>query len=312
MRKLAACCVTIVLLGMAYADSTDRSPLDAGAHDVLLNGVRLHYTVSGSGPVIVAHSGGPGIDARTWGELAGIDGFATVVVLHPRGSGLSHDAPDGAYRLADYAADLDALRRHLGLDDFVLLGWSHGGMVAIQYAATYPRAVSRLVLYSTTAFLGDFVDDIEAAVQTFRDQPWFEDSYAALQDEWQGNYQSGAEMSGLLLRELKFYFHEFDERAAAYLESISTYDVRIDSLKAFNADEAPSLDLRPRLAQITAPTLVLAGRSDFITTAAMAEEIARLTPDAQLEIFERSGHFAFIEEPERFNRVIKAFVARGQ
>ena len=117
-------------------------------------------------------------------------------------------------------------------------------------------------------------------------------------------------MSRLLLRELKFYFHNFDERAAAYLETIAPYDVRIESLKAFNADEAPTLDLRPLLAKISAPTLVLAGQSDFITTAAMARDIARLIPGAELEIFENSGHFAVVEEPDRFNEAIRAFLMR--
>lgn len=310
MKTLGLFWTFLLAAAAAGAAPADRSPLDAGEHDVILNGVRLHYTVSGSGPVLVAHSGGPGIDARSWGELAGIDAFATVVVLHPRGSGLSGDAQDGAYRLSDYVADLDALRKHLGLDDFILLGWSHGGMVAMQYAATYPEAVSRLVLYSTAAFLGDFVGDIDASVEAFRDEAWFEDSYAALQDEWAGNYKDGGEMSRLLLRELKFYFHDFDERAAAYLESIAPYDVRIASLKAFNEDEAPTFDLRPQLAKITAPTLVLAGRSDFITTAAMAADIARLVPGAELEIFENSGHFAVIEEPGRFSEVIRTFLVR--
>jgi proline iminopeptidase len=308
MKNLLAICLAILLSGVTMADTDAPSPLASGEHEVMLNGVQLHYTVGGSGPVIVAHSGGPGIDARTWGDLAGIDDFATVVVLHPRGSGLSHDAPDGAYRLADYAADLEALRLHLGLDELGLLGWSHGGMVAMQYAATFPQAVSRLILFSTSAYFADFLEDTEAAVQKFRDEPWFEDAYAALQDEWAGNYESDEEMTQLLLRELKFYFHDFDENAAAYLDSIRPYGVRIASLQAFNADEAPRMDLRPLLPDITAPTLVLAGRSDFITNVAMAEEMVRHIPQADLVVFEQSGHFAVVEEPERFHDSIRAFV----
>jgi len=309
MKLLFSVCLLGLLSHVAMAEAGGSSPMAAGEHDAVLNGVRLHYTVSGSGPVLLAHSGGPGMDARTWGDIAGIDDFATVVVLHPRGSGLSGDAPDGAYALADYAADIEALRQHLGVDQIALLGWSHGGMVAMQYAATYPEAVSRLILYSTSAYLGEFLEDIDAAVQRYRDQPWFDDAYAALQDEWAGNYTSAAEMSDLLLRELRFYFHKYDDRAAAYLDSISPYDVRIAPLQAFNTNEAPSFDLRPLLANITAPTLVLAGRSDFITTVGMAEEIVRHTPHARLVVFERSGHFAVVEEAPRFHQVIEDFLA---
>src|SRR5882672_3523336 len=71
-------------------------PLAPGQHKAVLNGVRLHYNVRGSGPALLAHSGGPGMDARCWDDFAHIDDFATVVALHPRGSGLSGPAPDDA------------------------------------------------------------------------------------------------------------------------------------------------------------------------------------------------------------------------
>src|SRR5258708_40020061 len=103
------------------------SPLANGEHEAVLNGVRLHYSVSGSGPALLAHSGGPGMDARGWDDFARIHEFVTVVALHPRGSGLSGPAPDGAYGLADYAADLEALRQYLGLGRAVVMGWAHGG-----------------------------------------------------------------------------------------------------------------------------------------------------------------------------------------
>jgi proline iminopeptidase len=68
------------------------------------------------------------------------------------------------------------------------------------------------------------------------------------------------------------------------------------------------MDLRPPLKRITVPTLVMVGRHDFITNVAMAEEIATHIPHAQLVIFEDSGHYALVEEPEKFYRVIKGFV----
>lgn len=284
--------------------------LARGDFDVILNGVSLHYTVRGSGPALLLHSGGPGLDARTWGDCAGLDGQFTLIILHPRGSGLSGDPPDGSFTLEDYAADVDALRRHLGLGRINLLGWSHGGMVAQVYAARYAQCVDRLVLFSTSAYFGEFLLDMEAAVQSFRDQPWFEDSYAALQDEWAGRYSSGEDMAGLLTRELKFYFYRFDDSAARYLDGIRPYPVRIESLRAFNATEAPTMDLRPLLSKIRASTLVLAGRHDFIANLAMAEEIRRHISDAQLEIFDHSGHFALVEEPERFREAVCTFIQR--
>ena len=284
------------------------SSLMAGEYDVVLNGVQIHYTVRGSGPVMIVHSGGPGTDARLWDDFAKIDDFATLVVTHPRGSGLSGPAEGEAYLLPDYAADVEALRLHLGLDKPILMGWSHGGIVAQQFAFSYQDSLSKLILFDTAAYIGEFLSDLEGAVQKFKDEPWFETSFAALKDEWDGDYQTDEDMARLWAEEMKFYFKKFDERAKAYHERTKDLPLRIAPLKTFNDKEAPTMDLRPHLHKITVPTLVIVGRHDFITNVAMAEEMVRNIPHAKMEIFEDSGHFAFVEEPEKFYRVIKEFV----
>lgn len=286
--------------------------LAPGEHDAVLNGVRLHYTVRGAGPALLAHSGGPGMDARDWDDFAHIDTFATVIALHPRGSGLSDPAPNGEYSLVDYAADLEALRRHLGLERPVVMGWSHGGMVAQQFAFTYPDSLSRLILLDTAAYFGEFLGDVEAAVKAFKNEPWYAESFAALQKEWAGDYATDEEMARLWAQEMKFYFKNFDERAVAYHERTRGLPVRIAPLRAFNEREAPTMDLRPRLREVRVPTLMIVGRHDFITTVDMAREMEKHLPDARVEIFEESGHFAVVEEPEKFHRVIREFVGGAQ
>lgn len=279
-----------------------------GEYDVLLNGVRCHYTIRGSGPALIAHSGGPGMDARGWDDFAGIDEFVTVIALHPRGSGLSGRAENDAYLLADYASDLEALRQHLALDRPIIMGWSHGGMVVQQFAFTYPNALSKLILFDTSAYFGEFLGDIEAAVREFANQPWYEESFAALKKEWAGDYQTDEDMARLWAQEMKFYFRSFDERAQAYHQRTQDMPLRIAPLKAFNEREAATMDLRPRLKEIRVPTLVIVGRHDFITNVAMARELAAHIPDARLEIFEDSGHFAIVEEPQKFYKVVNEFV----
>ena len=279
-----------------------------GEYEVVLNGVRCHYTIRGAGPALIAISGGPGMDARGWDDFAKIDEFVAVIALHPRGSGLSALPGDNAYRLADYAADVEALRRHLGLEKPVVMGWSHGGMVAQQFAFTYPTSLSRLILYDTTAYFGEFLGDIEAAVKEFKDRPWFENSFEALQKEWAGEYHSDEDMSRLWAEEMKFYFKNFDERAQAYHQRTKDLPIRIAPLHAFNEDEVPKMDLRRRLEEIRVPTLVIVGRHDFITNVAMAQEMVNHIPNARLEIFEDSGHFALVEEPGKFCQTIKNFI----
>ncbi len=284
------------------------SQLVPGEYDVTLNGVQIHYTVRGSGPVMIAHSGGPGMDARGWDDFAKIDDFVTIVAIHPRGSGLSGPADGDAYLLPDYASDVESLRNHLGLEKPIVMGWSHGGMVVQQYAVTYPNSLSKLILFDTSAYFGEFLSDIEAAVQEFKEEPWFEKSFAALKAEWAGEYQTDEDMARLWVDEIKFYFKKFDPRAEAFHERTRDLPVRIAPLKTFNDKEAAAMDLRPLLNRIIVPTLVLVGRHDFITNVAMAEEMVKHIPIARLKIFEESGHFAFVEEPETFYRIIKEFV----
>ncbi len=295
------------------ANETDTPPnprLAPGEYGAVLNGVRLHYTVRGSGPALLAHSGGPGMDARGWADFAHIDAFVTVVALHPRGSGLSDPAPDGAYGLGDYAADLEALRQHLGLERPVVMGWSHGGMVAQKFAFTYPDSLSRLILFDTAAYFGEFLGDIETAVSKFKDQPWYAQSFAALQKEWAGDYATDEDMARLWDEEMKFYFRHFDERAEAYHQRTRGLPVRMAPLKAFNEREAPTMDLRPRLKEVRVPTLIIVGRHDFITTVDMALEMQKHLADSRVEVFEESGHFAVVEEPEKFCRVVREFIGQ--
>jgi proline iminopeptidase len=69
-------------------------------------------------------------------------------------------------------------------------------------------------------------------------------------------------------------------------------------------------DVTARLAEITAPTLVLVGRDDFVTPPSQAERIRRGVPDAELVVFERSGHHPYAEEPDAFAAAVRAWLAR--
>ena len=197
-----------------------------------------------------AFRGGPASIAR-WDDFARIDEFLTIVMIHPRGSGLP-DLRQDAYLLPDYASDLEALRIHLGLDKPIVMGWSHGGMVAMQFAFTYPDSLSKLILVDTSAYFGEFLSDVEGAVQEFKNEPWFEKSLAALKAEWAGEYQTDDDMARLWAEEMKFYFKQFDARAEAYHGRTKDLPVRVPPLKTFNDKEAATMDLRPQLKNISA------------------------------------------------------------
>jgi proline iminopeptidase len=74
---------------------------------------------------------------------------------------------------------------------------------------------------------------------------------------------------------------------------------------------ARHLDYRPRLGEVRVPTLVLVGRYDPQMPPACARELADGIPHARLVLFERSGHYPFLEEPETFWAAVRAFLLEG-
>src|SRR5438876_2418213 len=119
-------------------------------------GRTLTYRLEGAGPLLVCHPGGPGFDSGYLGNLAGLGSTRTLLLLNPRGTNAS-DVPEDAraYQIADYVADLEELTDHLGLEKIDLLGHSHGGIVAMAWAAAHPSRVGHLVLVSTLARFRD-------------------------------------------------------------------------------------------------------------------------------------------------------------
>src|SRR5438046_1069732 len=116
------------------------------------DGRRLAYRRIGSGRALVCHGGGPGFSPLYLGNLRGPDERRGPTLLPPRGTGGSNRPADPrAYAIEDYVSDVDELRGHLGLERLNLLGHSHGGIVAIAYAARHPERVERLILASTLA-----------------------------------------------------------------------------------------------------------------------------------------------------------------
>src|SRR5438552_2558873 len=111
---------------------------------VTADGRTLSYRVEGTGPTLVCHPGGPGFSSRYLVDLAGLGEHFALVMVNPRGSkGSDRPADPRAYTTEDYVSDLDELRGHLGLERMLLLGHSHGGVVAAAYAATHSQRVER-------------------------------------------------------------------------------------------------------------------------------------------------------------------------
>ncbi|HEY7525316.1 MAG TPA: alpha/beta hydrolase [Candidatus Limnocylindria bacterium] len=271
------------------------------------DGVRLHYRVSGSGPPLIAHPGGPGTSAAYLGDLAGLDEVATIIWLDPRGTGGS-TAPDdpAAYKLAHYAADVEALCDGLGLDRVALLGFSHGGMVAMRLAIDHPARLTRLILLDTAPALDEAAGvRIAAAMDRRQGEPWYAEARRLIDaDETAADdIQATAEMLAIM----PMYFHRWDAVGQAFIGSLAGSIFHSRTGPSW-AEEQPAMDLRPELDRIRTPTLVVVGDDDFICDVTAAHEMADGIPGADLAVIAEAGHFPWVEQPGAFRRVVDEFL----
>jgi pimeloyl-ACP methyl ester carboxylesterase len=269
--------------------------------------VQLATRRVGSGPMLVCHPGGPGFAGAELADPGGLDAARELVLVDPRGTGAS-PAPDdpGAYRTEDYAADLEELREELALETIDLLGFSHGGIVAMAYAAEHPTHVRKLVLASTIAAVTDDTGAEMARVKAAKaGEPWYDRAIAALEQEERGDYGDG-DLAAMWTAMAPLYFHRWDERYRGWLatsvEGANAAPLRVANTQPF--------DLRADLPRIDAETLVVTGADDFICGPAAARTIAACIRGAETVILERAGHMTFVEQPDAFREAVEAFLAR--
>jgi pimeloyl-ACP methyl ester carboxylesterase len=277
------------------------------------DGRTLAYHRSGSGPTLVCHPGGPGFSSLYLGDLGGLDEELELVLLDPRGTGGSdpaHDARD--YAIADYASDVEELREHLGLDQLLLFGHSHGGVVAVEYAASHPDRVERLILASTLAHHGPEQEAaMQQAVEARKDEPWHADAVDALQAELRGEFADGRELMELGRRMMPLYYADYGEREQRHVASLAGDSLCVDATRLWEKEIFEHFDLRPVLPSLTMPTLVISGEHDFITGPVCVAELAEGIPAPETVVLSGVGHMTFVEAPEQFREAVLAFLGVG-
>ena len=109
-------------------------------------------------------------------------------------------------------------------------------------------------------------------------------------------------------RTVSIWFHRFDPEVGRDIADRTIYSSEL--LNWMTEHELDKYDVRPRLHEITAPTLILAGRWDWRTTVEHAEIMQRWIPEAELVVFEGSGHMLYIEEQDKFLAAVRDFMER--
>ena len=128
--------------------------MDIRKEKVDIGDCKLYCEQEGQGTPLVLLHGGPGATHHyfhPWFSQAGK--FARVIYYDQRGCGLSDYQPGKGYNMDQAVDDLDRLRRALGIDQWVVLGHSYGGLLAQCYALKYPENLKGLVLVGASTGL---------------------------------------------------------------------------------------------------------------------------------------------------------------
>jgi proline iminopeptidase len=276
-----------------------------------IRGTRIYFDVEGAGlvpdgaemrekPVLFVVPGGPGGDHSGFKPgYSPLAEKAQLVYFDHRGSGRSAAAPPDTYTMDNHVEDIEALRRHLGLDRIGLLGISYGGMVSLSYATRYQQHLSHLILV-VTAPDHRFMKRAQEVVAE-RGTPKQQEVAARL---FAGEFDSADQMREYFETMGPLYSRHFDlarERSRRPIFSP-------EAINAAYGRDLHGYDVTGQLAGIRVPTQVIGARHDWICAPEFSVEIAERIPGAQLRMFENSGHNVADDEHDAFIDVVRGFL----
>lgn len=281
-----------------------------------LRNTEIYFDVDGMGlvpdgsrmrerpPAFIIHGGPGGDHSDLKPAFKPLSEKLQLIYFDHRGQGRSARGDKRLYNLDENVQDMEALRQHLGLGPIVSVGTSYGGMVAMAHAARYPDAVSHLVLVVTAAHAG-----FNARARQIVAERGTAEQSAVCNELWAGRLDTVEKLRHYYELMGPLYSRKHDAAAARL-----SRERGILSPEAINQAFAPggflqTFDLRPELGRIIAPTLILAGRHDWICPPEFSEEIHRLIAGSSLMVFEESSHSIRVDERDKLLATIAAFVA---
>ena len=271
-----------------------------------VNGRDLHYEVAGTGsPLFVVSLLQCELYRRTLPEALTAEVQLIFVEL------AASDRSGGDPAELDFdtaAADVDALRVHLGFERVAVFGHAIHGLFAAEYASRCPATTSHLVLTSTPALVPD------ESTKEF----WRQDASPERQAAFERQIWSLPEDAVLDPFASSDAFIRYRTAMAADAWCDPNFDATWlwDGISASPAllnrlynELAPGWDASATLSHVQAPTLVALGRFDYRVPYPSWLAIADRVPAVTVEMFNRSGHWAPIEEPDQFATSVAQFLA---
>ncbi len=269
-----------------------------------IRGISLNVKIVGKGYPLVLMHGGPGADLYTLLSFKHIADIFTLVFYDHRCNGRSTGPEVTSMTMENLTADADALRQALGFEKWAVLGHSFGGNVALEYALRYPQNLSHLLLMDTG---GDTHWPQENAPLVL-EKRGFSPEVVTLSRRWFNGQINPTKMFSSLMKLSKAY--------DPYMSLWQSLPMLITGIQTKLQPEAyifgfsqmlKGWSVMDRLGEIKVPTLVMAGRDDFVYPPESQQELAAGIPNARLVLIDRAGHNPHDEQPTATFKAIRDF-----
>lgn len=268
----------------------------------------LHYQTYGSGIPLLIINGGPGMSSEGFIPLARrLAENHRTIIYDQRGTGKSTvDAVDGSTITMDLMVeDIEALRMHLGYDEWIVMGHSFGGILAYYYAAKHPERVSGMIQSSSGGVDLALLDDFDITAGLTENQADSLAFYAAKVRNGDDSYQT-------LLKRGQFLAPAYiynKEHVPVVAERLTQVNSPINGLVWQNLRDI-QYDTKQALQSFAKPVLILHGAQDVIGTD-IAQTAHEVLPNSRLIILERCRHYGWLDRPKTYFAEIEAFLQNG-
>ena len=281
-------------------------PLNAQAgHSLELPGVTLHYRDLGSGLPLLVINGGPGMSSEGFLPLAGkLAKNNRVILFDQRGTGLSEldVVNDSSVTMDLMVADIEALRRHLGINRWVVMGHSFGGILAYYYASKHPGRLLGMIQSSS----GGMDLELLATLDITGGLPPVEQDSLRYYNR---RIQRGDTSYATRLKRGKFLapayvYHR--EHIPVVAERLTQGNRTINRL-VWQDLRRMGYDVKSPMHKLVCPVLILHGQQDIVSPE-LARKAHRILPDSRLVILEESKHYGWLDNPGVYFAAIDEFL----
>lgn len=256
-----------------------------------VNGLKLAYQSEGQGiPLLLIH--GFPLNNRMWEpQIRSLSNQARVLAPDLRGHGDSEPI-EGPYSMGMLADDCVSLLDALDIEQpAVVCGLSMGGYITLAFYRRHPDRVRGLILAATRAG----ADSPEGKAN--RDK-------AIAQAKEEG---TAAIASSMLPKMLAPKTYESKPDLVEQVENIMT-STSVPGIVGALEGMKQRPDSTPMLGKIDVPTLILHGEDDQLIPAQEAQEMHTAIADSSLNLISNAGHLLNLEQPEKFNQIIREFM----